>query len=244
MIMKRMLYLMISLCLMVSCSQNEPLAYENNPAIYIANDDISYSFFYLETEADKDNVSIKVHAMGQPSDVDRPFLLLQANAGAAGSAVAGKHYLPFDSEEMRKRMVMPAGKNEVDVPVTLYKDASLDLTIVKLLVKVAENENFKVGVVEKEDAEIAFSAQAIKPTNWVDWYDAFGASWGSVKMRFIIDNTGITNFDKVSGDYSYLYYLNNKLKQKLFEYNTAHPDAMLAEADGKLVDFENPYIGN
>lgn len=244
MIMKRILYLMTIACLMFSCSQNEPLAYEDDPAIYIANDDINYSFFYLETDADVDNVYIKVHAMGQLSDVDRSFSLIQSNAGAAGAAVAAKHYLAFDSEEMRMRMVMPAGRSEVEIPITLYKDASLDLTTVKLLVRVAENENFKVGVTEMKDAEIAFSAQAIKPTNWSDWYYAFGASWGSIKMRFIIDNTGITNFDKVSDDYSYLYYLNDKLKQKLLEYNTAHPSALLAEADGALVNFDNPYIWN
>ena len=231
-------------CLMISCSQNEPLAYEDNSAIYIANDDINYSFFYLETDANVANIYIKVHAMGKPSDVDRPFLLIQANTDDAGAAVADKHYLAFDSEEMKMRMVMPAGRNEVEIPITLYKDESLELTTVKLLVKVAENENFKMGVSEMLDTEIRFSAQAIKPTNWGDWYYAFGASWGSLKMRFIIDNTGITNFDKVPDDYSYLYYLNDKLKQKLLEYNTAHPDALFAEADGTLVNFDNPYIWN
>ena len=83
--------------------------------------------------------------------------------------------------------------------------------------------------------------KAIKPTNWKDWYYAFGASWGSVKMRFIIDVTGITNFDNVPDDYDYLIYLNGKLKSKLYEYNSTH-DQPLQEVDGTLIEFENPYI--
>ena len=107
----------------------------------------------------------------------------------------------------------------------------------KLTLKVATNENFKVGVSECDSTNITFSSQAIKPTNWKDWYYAFGTSWGSVKMRFIIDNTGITNFNTVPSDINYLIYLNDKLKQKIYEYNTAHPTAPLVEADGTLVEF-------
>ncbi|HCZ22696.1 MAG TPA: hypothetical protein DHU72_04520 [Rikenellaceae bacterium] len=98
-----------------------------------------------------------------------------------------------------------------------------------------------MGVVEKDSTVISFSSQAMKPTNWKDWYYAFGSSWGTVKMRFIIDVTGITNFDQVPDDYDYLIYLNGKLKSKMFEYNSTH-DQPLQEADGTLVEFENPYI--
>jgi hypothetical protein len=239
--MKKVLFLILGIFALVSCSQNEPISYVDNPAIYIASDNINYSFFYSATGADEDNVNITVHAMGNPSDIDRPFSLIQANTGASDAAVAGTHFLAFDSNEMKSRMVMPAGKSEVKVPITLLKDASLNLKTVKLIVRVAANDNFKTGVIEKDSTVVTFSSQAIKPTNWDDWYYAFGASWGSVKMRFIIDVTGITNFDTVPSDYSYLIYLNSKLKQKMYEYNEAHPNAPLAEADGTLLEFENPY---
>ncbi len=226
---------------MSSCSQQDSLAYEDNPAIYIDSNDIDYSFFYAQSANLMSDVYVTIHAMGNPSNTDRAFSMEQTNTNATDAAQADVHYLSLSSDEMKKRMVMPAGKNEMKLAITLLKDASLDLKTVKLTLKVDDNDNFKVGVIEKDTINIMFSSQAIKPTNWDDWYYAFGASWGSVKMRFIIDNTGITNFDTVPTDTYYLVYLNDKLKQKLYEYNAAHPGAPLAEADGTLVELENPY---
>ena len=224
---------------MTSCSENEPTDYVGGSALYIDNDDVNFSFFYAQDASDKASVKIKVHAQDLPSDQDRAFQLYQKNEDEADAAQASVHYIGFDSDEMKQVMVMPAGKSEVEVPVFLLKDASLDTQTVKLKIGVKPNENFSAGVVEKDSVVITFSSQAIKPTNWGDWEDAFGSSWGSVKMRFIIDNTGITNFDNVPEDYNYLEYLKNKLNTKLFEYNEAHPDAPLAEADGTLVDFDD-----
>ena len=222
-----------------SCSDNEPTDYTGGSALYIDNEAVSYSFFYAEDASDRASVNIKIHAQGLPSAENRAFTLYQKNAGESDAAQAGVHYLSFDSDEMKQVMVMPAGKNEVEVPVVLLKDASLDTKVVKLKIGVKANENFASGVVEKDSVVISISSQAIKPTNWADWEEAFGSSWGSVKMRFIIDNTGITNFDEVPDDYSYLEYLKNKLSSKLYEYNAAHPDDPLAEADGTLVDFDD-----
>jgi hypothetical protein len=243
MMMKKNLYLLFwGLIALTSCSLNDPLAYENDPAIYFANKDINYSFFYAESASSKADVFITVHAMGNPSPSDRSFSLVQSNVSDANAAVSGTHFLPLSSQDVQKRMVMPAGQSEVKVPITLLKDPSLDLKTVKLTLKVAANDHFKVGVLECDTTNIMFSSLAIKPTNWSDWYNAFGDSWGSVKMRFIIDNTGITNFDTIPSDSSFLYFLNSKIQQKLFEYNNLHPDAPLAEADGTLVNFDNPYI--
>lgn len=221
-----------------SCSENEPTDYVGGSALYIDNEDVNFSFFYTQDASDRASVKIKVHAQGLPSSEDRAFTLYQKNVGEVDAAQAGKHYLAFDSEEMKQAMVMPAGKNEVEVPIVLLKDASLDTKVVKLKIGVKPNENFAAGVIEKDSVVVSFSSQAIKPTNWADWKNAFGSSWGSVKMRFIIDNTGITNFDTVPDDYSYMEYLKNKLNSRLFDYNAAHPDAPLAEADGTLVDFD------
>lgn len=227
-----------------SCSENEPISYVNDPALYFDNDDVSYSFFYNADQADRDTIYIKVHAMGYPSDADRAFSLVQTNAGDADAAQSGVHYVGFDSSEMSGRLVIPQGKNEVDVPVILLNDASLETSEVKLRIGIKANDNFGLGIVEHDSVTVTFSAQAIKPNNWADWYYAFGASWGTVKMRFIIEHTGISDFNNVPSDYYYLIYLNEKLKSKLYEYNAAHPDAPLAEADGTLVEFDNPYIMN
>ncbi len=242
--MKNKLIYAAAAILVASCSLNEPLEYENAPALYLPKNEFNYSFFYAGAELAEATVNITVHAMGKPSDVDRPFVLAQSNTGDADAASPATHYLAFSSDEMKRRMVMPAGSSEVEVPITLYKDASLELATVKLSIRCVENDNFSIGVTEMQKAVVTFSSQAIKPGNWADWYYAFGASWGSRKMRFIIDNTGITNFDTVPNDDDYLIYLNNKLKQKMYEYNTENPGAPLSEADGTRINFDNPYIYN
>ena len=242
--MKKYIYLVmvaLGILTLASCSENEPMAYEGQPALYFANDDINFSFFYAESAGDRSSVDITVHAMGPVSDVDRAFTLYQENAGEADAAQSGVHYLGFDTDEMKQAMVIPAGKSEIKLPIVLLKDNSLDTKTVKLKIGIRPNENFGKGVVEKDSTVISFSSQAMKPANWKDWYYAFGASWGTVKMRFIIDVTGITNFDQVPEDYDYLIYLNGKLKSKLFEYNSTH-EQPLQEVDGTLVEFENPYI--
>ena len=226
---------------LTSCSENEPMAYEGNPSLYFANDDINFSFFYAENASDRSTVDITVHAMGPVADVDRSFSLCQLNSGDADAAQAGVHYLGFDTDEMKQAMVIPAGKSEVKLPIVLLKDNSLETQTVRLKIGIRPNENFGYGVTERDSTVISFSSQAMKPTNWKDWYYAFGASWGTVKMRFIIDVTGITNFDQVPEDYDYLIYLNGKLKSKLYEYNATH-EQPLQEADGTLIEFENPYI--
>jgi hypothetical protein len=235
--MKKYIYFLLALVVMSSCSQQDSISYEDNPAIYFANDDINYSFFYAESVSSQADVYVTVHAMGKASNVDRTFSLEQTDVDAKDAAQSGVQYLSLSSDEMKKRMVIPAGKNEIKLAITLLKDASLDLKAVKLTLKVKENDNFKVGVIESDTTNIVFTSQATKPANWKDWYYAFGTSWGSVKMRFIIDNTGITNFNTVPSDINYLIYLNDKLKQKIYEYNTAHPTAPLVEADGTLVEF-------
>ncbi len=244
MMKKYMLMAAVALALVAttSCSDNEPIAYQNDPALYINNDkDINFSFFYSTNTDGRDTVYAKIHAMGYPSDVARTFELYQMNSGDDDAAQAGVHYVGFDTEEMQKLMVFPAGKSDYEVPIILLKDQSLDDHVVKLKIGIKPNDNFSEGIKEKDSLVVSFSAQALKPTNWDDWYYAFGASWGTVKMKFIIENTGITNFDNVPSDYDYKSYLNTKLQSKLFDYNQAHPDAPLAEADGTLVDFSAPY---
>lgn len=232
----------LALAATTSCSDNEPIAYENEPALYIDNDkNINFSFFYSTNTDGRDTVYAKIHAMGYPSDTPRSFTLYQMNAGEPNAAQAGLHYIGFDTEEMQKLMVMPAGKSEYELPIILLKDASLDNSVVNLKIGIRPNDNFVEGIKEKDSLVVSFSAQALKPTNWDDWYYAFGSSWGTVKMKFIIENTGITNFDNVPTDTDYKNYLNTKLKSKLFDYNQSHPDAPLAEADGTLVDFSAPY---
>lgn len=221
-----------------SCQENEAMTYEDQPALYFDQDDTSFSFFYSTGNGEIDTIEVKIHAMGFPSDIDRPFRLKQLNEGEDGAAVSGLHYMSFDSEQMTQDMVIPAGKSETNVHIVVYNDESLDLVeSVSLKLGIEPNDYFDYGIIEKDSVVLTISSQATKPSNWDDWYYAFGETWGTVKMKFIIQHTGITNFDDVPSDSDYLVYLNDKLCNALEAYNEEHPDEPLAEADGTLVSF-------
>ena len=64
--MKKYLYIammVVALLPLASCSENEPMEYAGQPALYFDNEDINYSFFYSEDGGDRSSVDITVHAM-------------------------------------------------------------------------------------------------------------------------------------------------------------------------------------
>lgn len=227
----------------ISCKENVALEYENDPALYFVNEDygqkdsLDHSFFLVPGDG-PDTVYVQVQTMGYLVDKDRPILLEQTNSGDENAAVPGVHYMPFDDPEVSKYHVIPANSARASVPVILLRDESLDLKQVRLELKVAQNEHFRPGIPQWTTFVIKTTAEAVKPSNWdTRWRYYFGASWGSVKMKFIIDVTGYTDWGIVPSDSGYLNYLRTKVLSKFQEYNSANPENPLKEADGTLVSF-------
>lgn len=249
---KNILYIMgISFLLGLSgCEQLDVNRYENDPRLYFFNgydntrtptyyhqDSIAQSFFLLPAEQERDTVFIVLETMGMPSDEPRPFRLVQTNEGEPDAAVSGKHYLPFDSEEMKRNMMIPAGAVRYYMPLIVLRDPSLEISKVRLKIGIGENEYFKQGIDEELEFMVTITATAEEPPTWDDWY--FG-DWGPKKMWFVINYVGITDFMDVSEDSAYLNYLKAFAIQKLREYNAdpGNPDTPLTEADGTVVTFE------
>jgi hypothetical protein len=237
--MKRIKFIYVLLLLIAaSCTENEMLIYENDPAVYFDKDSVNHSFFALNTSILRDTVLVRVNTMGELSEHDRPVSLVQTNTGAEEAAVAGVHYVPFDADELKQHVAVKAGTSFVEIPVILLRDESLGLKEVRLELAVAANEYFRTGIATKRTFAITTTDLAIKPALWNSvWQMCFGITWGPVKMRFIIDVTGFTGWDGYPSDYSMLWYLRDITAQKFAEYNLAHPDAPLREADGTLVEF-------
>lgn len=243
--MKNQYFLYIFLLLnIVGCKENEVLEYENDPRLYFYNssygqhDSISQTFFILPEEQMRDTVWIDVRTMGYPADDDRPFQLIQTNIGIAGAAVAGTHFIPLDGAEIKGNMTMKAGQVKANVPIIFLKDPSILTGSVRLELAIAETEYFSPGIDKWSAFVINSTAMAVKPTNWDSaWKVAFG-TWGSVKMKFIIDYVGFTDFEAGRpSDSSYYNYLKGKARQKLFEYNADPAHEQLTEADGTIVEF-------
>jgi hypothetical protein len=226
------------------CGENEMLSYENEPAVYFAHetygqrDSISHSFFLLNTTILSDTVYIKVNTMGQISSQDRPISLIQTNVGKPEAAVAGKHYVSFDDAGMKERLWIPANSAEANIPIVFIRDPSLALGQIRLELAIEKNEYFRPGIDAWRTFIVTTTDQAVRPALWdTRWRTFFGSTWGSIKMRFIIDATGYTEWGVTPSDMSYLTFLRNTVLQKFDEYNAAHPDEPLKEADGELVRF-------
>ncbi len=202
-----------------------------------------YSFVYVNDSVMNDTIWITLNTQGFVRDQDRSFRLCQANVDSVVNAVPDVHYTSFDSPVMQKYCVVPAGENTVDVPIIVHRDPSLEENDVRLNVEVMPNENFGKGVVEKRVYPIIISNLLTQPVNWESYY--FG-TYGPVKHRFMINETGLRwDEDFIAqlnaGDYGYIKYLTMILYQRLQVVNAerkAQGLDVLKEATGKAVAFD------
>jgi len=232
------------LCI-AGCVENKMMEYGDDSAIYFhwnsgygqQHDSIKHSFF-LSNNLTQDTVWVRINAMGKTAPVDRPIAVVQTNADSVNAAIAGTHYLSFDSPGIKEKMVIPANKVQTSIPIVFLNHSSLELEEVRLELEVVENDYFRPGINKWRKFLVTTTAQAVKPSNWgTAWYRYFGATWGTVKFRFIIEATGYTDWDNPPIDISYLTYLQAVVNQKFLEYNHNNPDNPLREANGDLVVF-------
>lgn len=202
-----------------------------------------YSFVYVSDTLMQDTIWVTLNTQGFVKDTDRTFRLRQVNVDSLVNAVPDVHYTSFDSPEMLKYCVVPAGNHTVSVPIIVHRHPSLDESDVRLNIEVQPNENFGQGVQEKRVFPIVISNLLTMPSNWESYY--FG-TYGPVKHRFMITQTGLRwDEDFITelraGDYGYIKYLTMILYQRLQAVNAerkAQGLDVLKEANGKAVAFD------
>lgn len=211
---------------------------------YASDSIISRSFAYGPSSAVDDTVKVKLLLMGDVSDHDRPFRLKQIATGEH-DAVADKHYVSFDDEELvSKFYILPAGAIEVEVPIVLKRDPSLKLDNYNLKFTVKETQEFSCGSKEWSSRRILIADKLVKPNNWGVMVEHFFGKYGPVKHQFMIDVSGekwdeeyVEEINEWGvSDQSYLFYLSAFYKDKLEEYNATH-DKPLCEEGNEPVAF-------
>lgn len=202
----------------------------------------NYSFIYSGDDVMVDTLWFKVDTQGFLSDTDRPFQLQQIPSGEDFvDAQADVHYLGFDSEEMRSRLVIPAGANTARFPIVVYRHASLSEGDVRLYFQVKPNGIFSQGMLPYRTVKVVISNTLSKPDGWENYY--FG-TYGPVKHKFMIDETGLRwddDFCTSLDDFGYIQYLTMMLHQRLQEVNAERKKQgldILKEATGKAVKFD------
>lgn len=229
-----------------SCQEQTAVVFDDRPSVYFYNgwldniykvkqaDSISYSFFLAEGAGDREQIMVEVCLSGDPLTEPRPISIVQTNAGEADAAVAGVHFVAFD--QSASTAVIPAGSVRTSIPVTLLRDPSLRTHEVRLEMKLVENDFFVPGVKEQSGFLIKISDMIKEPTNWASaWRKVFG-TWGQVKMKFIIDYVGFSEFDeRVSLDME--MYLNTKAREKLIQYNLTAEKPLTEDDQTTPVEF-------
>lgn len=213
---------------------------------------VNYSFQYVAEDVVEDTVWVKVTTMGFPADRNRSLDLMQVSAGSKEEedAVSGVHYVPFDDAELKaKYYYIPANAVETKIPIVVKKDESLATKLVSLKVTFKENEEFKLGYMERSTVKVIITNMLVKPNNWNSFMKHFFGDYGTVKHKLMIDVTGKkwddAYLDEIGvSDYSvdqgYLMFLNRKVIKRLEEVNAERAaDGLggLSEADGAPVEF-------
>ena len=221
--------------------------YENDPRIYFferQNDLVStritsksFSFLTSPSTVRRDTFLIKVKIMGLPGDNER---VVRGEAVADGStAVAGQHYEFIDG-------TIKAGAITGYLPVVLLRSADIKTQTVKLNLRIAETKDFKPGVTEDNFFSLTWNDSLIKPSNWDTALFFFFGTYSETKFRFVIDVTGLAEFNLQAsarvplkpGELSNAAMLDMKLhlKELLLQYNNTHTTPMTDE-NGQLVTF-------
>ena len=197
------LSLLIGILLFASCKKDEIPFYSGDAGLsfYLnsnESDSLSYSFAFSSVEKQKDTVFLKVRILGAPANYPRKMMLVAADGTTARKGI------DYDLPEF----VIPAGGITALYPVIVYNTPEMKTKTFRLIVTIAENQDFKSGVIGEETGsvnenypgtislskmKINISNQLTKPSYWSDMEWAFG-SFSVTKFKFMIGVTGLTDF--------------------------------------------------
>lgn len=237
------IYLLSCILFIGGCREKDIERYENDPRLYffygqesdgfIQRDSVEHSFFLLPVDRLRDTVFLDVRIMGHIAAYDRPLRIIQKNAGMPGAAVAGLHYVPFDS--VKSEWIIPANAVFKRIPIVFMRDVSLENEKVRLELGIEENDHFKPGINSRTRFVISTTMSAVMPENWSMWEPYLG-KWGVVKMWFLVQYVGLSDFTALEDDMAYLFYRSLAI-DLLKLYNENHPDDPLKEKNGEEVSF-------
>ena len=166
-------------------------------------DTLRYTFSQEDVDVMTHVSTCRLRTLGKVRDYDRPVRVVVDAENT--TAVEGVHY-----KVDLNNVVVPAGAAEVEIPVTFLRDKSLREKEYKLMLKVEDNENFKVPFTRQKNTNIYYSAgDTIMADRFLfmvnEFYsipfqwEAFGLDalgpWTITKQRVIDDLLGYTAYD-------------------------------------------------
>lgn len=230
---KSMILLLVVIGMFAAC-ENDKFYYQDEARVRIegpyewavGTDSLNFSFAVYPSSVQEQEMKMILYVMGEAASTDRTAKL-EVDASRT-TASAAQYILP-------ETVTVPAGKLEVPFIITLKRSEDLTSQTVSLYLRVAESNDFKIGVVEQNHFCLKWNDVLGKPKNWDTELTEFFGEYSYVKYRFIIDTIGFGEFGN-GMTWSELMNYQIIMKTALDEYN-ASPAGPLKDENGQLVEF-------
>ncbi len=233
-ITKSFLMLCLSLLLCTSCDKNDGFYYQDvarvrlvGPSIWtLDTDSLEFSFLTYSEDVTEMQMDVEVWLMGETVDYDRTANIVVNSSLTTASS---------DMYEVPSTVTIPAGEHIGELPVILKRDEILEETTVRLYIEVAASEDFEIGTNEYDHLLLKWTDQISKPSYWDDITEHFG-TYSDTKYRFMIQTSGVSEFDPDDMTWAQLHHYNIMFTNALNEYNSTN-DTPLTDENGALVTF-------
>ena len=215
---KSMILLLVVIGMFAAC-ENDKFYYQDEARVRIegpyewavGTDSLNFSFAVYPSSVQEQEMKMILYVMGEAASTDRTAKL-EVDASRT-TASAAQYILP-------ETVTVPAGKLEVPFIITLKRSEDLTSQTVSLYLRVAESNDFKIGVVEQNHFCLKWNDVLGKPKNWDTELTEFFGEYSYVKYRFIIDTIGFGEFGN-GMTWSELMNYQIIMKTALDEYNAS-----------------------
>ncbi len=202
-----------------SCENEEYLYKGTTDTVWLSGDimqeatkdSVLYSFKVYDSSVTEATLNLIVNLTGKASQQDRSFKL---------EIVEDETNITPNDYEIGTT-VLPAGAYSVTIPIKVKRNASsLDIkkTAAKLTLRVIEGGELGVSITERNKYSFVWCDYLIKPSSWSN-IQSYVGPFSQARYKFIIDYTGLVNFDEFENDMNRVLGLQSLLLRLLEKYN-------------------------
>lgn len=196
------------------------------------SDSAESTFMLKPATAESDTLYVVANITGKTASTDRSFKLEVVQDSSNVSA----------ADYTLGATIMPANAYSVRIPVIVKKNVpGLDLKKqrAKLFFRFVPNENFLTGQPTRNMFRVFWFDFLARPASWSAIQSVAG-NFSQAKYRFIIDELGVTEFNRYQSNINLQLALQATLRKALKDYNDNPANAGRPEGWPYLNDDGNP----
>lgn len=220
------------------------------------NDSTAFSFSQCDDNVKDTVLTARLRTLGKLRDYDRKVKVVVDKANS--TAVEGTHFTAdFDT------VCIKAGKSEAMVSVTFHRTPDLKEKQVRLVVKVEDNENFKVPFTQQKNTNVYYdSGDTIRanayvfeinefysePMLWTMFGNEAMGPWSISKQRLMTELFDLTAYDwsidgwrNGNGKIQYKTFYYYAVKMRIYLQGKADEGNPVIDDDGSYMQLGEAY---